>query len=202
MFDKFKIYKMLYTLIGVLITGISIGLFRYVGMGIDPYSTMVNGISNVSSVSYGTIQMCCASILFLFQFIYYKKSIGLGTALNLFFIGYISDIALLIFNSINFPNTYIFKLIWILSGVVMIGIGMGIYTSTNLGIAPYDSAAFIISYKKNISFSISRIMLDLICLLIGMLFGAPIGITTVIMMLATGPLVSVFSQIFMKKILC
>lgn len=195
---KTKLY--IGTIVGVLITGIGIGLFRYVGFGIDPYSTMISGISNTFNTSYGTIQMCCAAFLFLFQYIFQRKSIGLGTALNLIFIGYISDFALYIFQIITLPSTYIFKIIWIILDVILIGIGMGLYMSTKLGIAPYDSLAFIISEKKQFTYSTCRICMDLLCLIIGLCLGAPIGITTVVMMMGTGPLVSFFCQQFEKAL--
>lgn len=63
-----------------------------------------------------------------------------------------------------------------------------------LGSAPYDALGVQIYEISKVPFKICRITTDLICVIIALIFGANIGIGTVITAFGTGPFVQFFNE--------
>ncbi|MGL5694434.1 MAG: YczE/YyaS/YitT family protein [Peptostreptococcaceae bacterium] len=180
-------------LLGVLLIGIGIAFLRGSGFGTDPFTGMNIGVSNMIGTSLGVYQLCL-NILLLIIVIYFDKSyIGLGMICNMVFVGFISDyFAQIIGNSYSLDIRILFTLI----GVVITCLGVSLYSSANLGIAPYDAIGWIIESKSNykLSFKTSRILTDLICIVAALLVNGPVSINTIIMAFCTGPLVTFFTR--------
>ena len=80
------------------------------------------------------------------------------------------------------------------------------YMAAELGIAPYDSVAFIITKvaKDKVSFRVARIASDITCVCIGVMFciishgklSAIIGIGTLVNAFCNGPLIQFFKNCF------
>lgn len=81
-------------------------------------------------------------------------------------------------------------------GIIMICLGVSIYSSANFGVAPYDAIGWVIEDVTNhrIKFKISRIVKDTICVIIDLYYGSIIVLNTFIMVFCTGPLVQFFTQ--------
>ncbi|ENH97771.1 hypothetical protein J416_03751 [Gracilibacillus halophilus YIM-C55.5] len=194
-----SIKKFLMMLIGNLFIGLAVALFRISALGTDPYSTLNLGISNNLQLSFGVYQLFFNIILLVLIFFYYKSSIGIGTIVNMIGIGFISDF-------IVYGYTAFFDDLSILTirvtimfiGVIFASLGVALYITPNLGMAPYDALAFVIMKLSNekIPFPAARITTDLLCVGIGFSFGAVIGVATIILAFFTGP----FIQFFRKRI--
>ena len=53
-----QIKRILMSFIGVIVSGISVGLFRNARFGTDPFQVFANGISNkISFIDFGTLYM-------------------------------------------------------------------------------------------------------------------------------------------------
>lgn len=50
------------------------------------------------------------------------------------------------------------------------------------------------------SYSVCRIMTDVVCVFIGFTTGGPLGIATIILMFGTGPLISTWNKLVSKPI--
>jgi uncharacterized membrane protein YczE len=88
------------------------------------------------------------------------------------------------------PQSLIVSTITFISGVLIIGYGIGIYVSAGLGAGPRDTLTMLISEKTGMNVKRVRNMIEISVLFIGWLLGGPIGIGTIIIALFTGTILS------------
>ena len=70
-------------------------------------------------------------------------------------------------------------------------IGVGIYLEADLGSSAYDAMPYVVDniVKRDLSYKYTRIVLDIICIVVGLLFGEQIGIGTIFLGFLSGPLI-------------
>ena len=135
------------------------------------------------------------------------SSIGLkefpkvGTFMNMIFVGLFIDL----FNwIIPNPHTFSIQLIDFILGTVLIAVGAGIYISANLGAGPRDSLMLFIVEKFRCNITVARTFMEVVVAIVGFLLGGPIGIGTIIMAFALGPIIQVtlrYSRLLLGKCL-
>ena len=196
---KFK--RILFALIGVILTGVSVGIIQKSNLGTDPFSSFTTGLSNATNISFGIFYTIICAIILIGVFILDKHYIGLATILNLFLIGIIADTTRETLEKIITTDSYIVRIIILIGGIVIMCFSASLYFTADLGISAYDSVSKIMSDKIKMKFKICRITTDLICVVIGVIFKANVGIGTVITAFFMGPLISYFNVKFSEPIL-
>lgn len=182
---------------GVFLIGFGIAFLRGSDFGADPFTCMNLGISNSLGISLGVFQLILNIFLFIIIVLCGKKYIGIGMIANMTLVGFISDFFT---KFISNGDIFIVKIIYILIGVVVVCLGVSIYSSANLGVAPYDAFGWVVEDLTNtkVSFKVTRIVTDIICIIIGIFFNSVVGMNTIIMAFFTGPLVQFFTQKLVK----
>lgn len=84
--------RMIMMLIGVFVQGIGLSLLIQINLGTDPWTSFVLGVSKNLPFTYGTWQLICAAVLFLFVIFFDLSKIGFGTIGNMVCVGYIADL--------------------------------------------------------------------------------------------------------------
>lgn len=200
--------RVLMTLAGVTVSGFSVGFFTISNLGYDPFQLFAHGVwlaGNKASgvnIAYGTYYMLiCLALLLVFAFLN-RKLLGLGTVFNLFLSGYVADFSTFLFQKV-FPAPGAFtRLLLLLAGIVIMCFASALYFTANLGVSAYDAVALTISEKnKKVPFRWWRIGCDLICVLIGVWFGAPAGLGTIITAFFMGPLIDFFRRTVSEPLL-
>jgi uncharacterized membrane protein YczE len=137
--------RILMSVFGVVICGISVGFFKRATFGVDPFQSFISGLCAVLPISYGTLYVLANVCLLLFALINDRRKIGIATIVNLFLLGYIADF------SHQFLNTYIpeagvgVRLILLLIGIVVMCLASAFYFTADLGVSTYDAFSLIIS---------------------------------------------------------
>lgn len=191
--------RLFFMLLGNLLLGVSIGLFRMVDLGTDPFSSMIIGLSQGTQLSFGTIQLIVCIFLFIAMILFKRESIGLGTLPSIFLNGYVSDFVYYSLVDTAFDtDNFLEKGVLFAFTLLICCLSVAICMEANHGTAAYDTLAIIVEEQTQgkISFKMARIYTDLFCLFIGVVFRAKIGINTVIMACFTG----LFVQYFRKQI--
>lgn len=206
--NNLTIKTFLQSVFGVALIGMGSGIFRFVEWGVDPCSCTVNGISAVTGIQFGTVQLLYNCVLFIFVLLLYIRSIGLGTIINMAGVGYISDFTLWIVSDVLkvSPNAPV-KVILVAVFLVVFSFGIAMYMEAEIGTAPYDTFGEIISKATDnrIPFHIARVIIDVIHVLAGILLGTVImkkkvfGICTIILALCVGFIVGWFRKLIRKK---
>ncbi|MEY8738992.1 hypothetical protein AB9M62_05015 [Bacillales bacterium AN1005] len=76
-------------ILGITLIGFSVAIFRLIAFGTDPYSSMNLGFTNIFPLSYGTMQLAVNLVLLLFQLRFAKKTMGVGSFINLILLAYV-----------------------------------------------------------------------------------------------------------------
>ena len=203
--------RILMSSLGVMIGGISVGMFRTAALGVDPFQSLMSGLNSMIPISFGTLYVIANVALLLFSLIVDRHKIGLATVINLTLLGYVAEYSQKLFTFL-LPNlNLIASLLLLAVAVVVMCFGSALYFNADLGVSTYDAVSLVISEKqKKVSFRVCRILSDLICVLLGVLLcrlahmswseiGAVVGIGTVITAFFMGPLISFFSGILPLK---
>ena len=191
-------------LVAVFFMGATLSLLIRVNLGTDPCSCMNLGISRVSGVSFGTCQLCFNLLLALVVVLVNRRLIGLGTLGNMVLVGYVCDFFTWIWNQV-LPHGESWSLA--VRFVIMVPVlfvfvaAAAAYMTANLGMAPYDCIPFLIVNRwRKLPFFAVRITWDALAVLIGYLLGSTVGIVTVLIALAIGPIVPWFGRFFAVRI--
>lgn len=187
--------KALMALVGVIIIALGATILKEGKVGLDPFTAMNIGISDKLGWSLGVYQLLINLIILVVVFFLNKHYIGIGTLINMVVVGFLIDsFSTLYVNHLSFNYSFSIKAIHLILGVLLFTFGASMYMSADLGTAPYDAIAPIISQRANLSYQITRICQDVIVVIIAFVFGGPIGIGTVINAFFTGPLINFWNE--------
>lgn len=188
-----KTKRILMTIIGVLTSGFSVGIFNFSLFGMDPFQVFAHGIWFHIPLGFGTFYAIVNILMLIIIFFIDKSKIGLGTIINIFLLGYVVQFSSWLFvNLIPDPNLII-RIIALIIAVIIICFGSALYFTGDLGVSTYDAIALVMSEKKIAKFHYCRIGTDLICTITGFALGATVGIGTLVTAFFMGPIISFFN---------
>lgn len=201
-----KVKRICMSILGVVITAISVGAFKLAAFGVDPFQSFMSGMDALIPIDFGTLYVIVNAVLLLFALTFDRHYIGIATFVNLFFLGYIVELSLE-FLQMVFPNASIaVRVISFALGFVFLCFGSSLYMTADLGVSTYDAIALIFSNKWKLGkFRYVRVCTDIICIVLGislyLLSGgkaveitAFVGIGTIVTAFCMGPLIDWFNQ--------
>ena len=189
-----RLRRIVMTVAGVSASCIAVGFFNYSAFGMDPFQVLAHGLWNLTPLSYGTFYTIFSLILFIFVFMADRKKIGLGTVINMFLLGYITEFFSWLLARL-FPDGDLFlRLIMLIIGITIMCLAAALYFTANMGVSVYDAVALCLSERTPIKFQFCRMGSDVICVAVGFFFGAQVGLGTIITMFFTGPLIHIFQE--------
>ncbi len=190
--------RIIASLIGVLLISSAVAIFRYCDLGTDPYSCFNLGIVNVTGLSFGNVQVLVNLLLTMILLIVGRGYFGIGTLMSMFLVGYVSDFLLSIVPVEVASLPMYMRYVILLLGLITTSFGISLYSCAKLGISPYDAMSFILvdKFSGKLHLQYTRIGIDVLLVLGGLLMGSIVGIGTLIIALGVGPCVA----FFLKKI--
>lgn len=206
---KFTPARILMMLAGILLIGMCVASYRMSGFGVDPFSCMNLGVSGFVGMSFGTWQLIVNALLLVIVWFTVRSCIGLGTIVNMVFVGYTADFLCWAFlDQIGLTVTTPLRIFLLAAGTLFASLGCACYMAAEMGIAPYDSVAFIVTKytKDKVSFRAARVLSDLIVIVIGITFcllaknniWEIVGLGTIVNACCNGPLIQFFRGKFEK----
>ena len=195
-----KYRRIIMTVFGVLMSGFSVGMFNLSAFGMDPFQVFAHGIWKHIPIGFGTFYMILNLIMLIVIFLIDRKKIGLGTVINIFLLGYVVQFSSWLFETILPNSTIGIRIIFLMMGIIVLCFGSSLYFTGDLGVSTYDAVALILSEKKVARFQYCRICTDLICTIIGFVFGGVVGIGTVVTALFMGPIIAFFNTHISKPL--
>lgn len=142
-------------------------------LGLHPWDVLNVALFQIFGVSIGFWSVMTGLLLIGVSFFTAKKYVNIGTFLNALLIGPILDFFLWTGWLPNPTHTWIDYLI-LLSGIVIVGIGGGLYVSGNIGAGPRDGFMLGISERTRFSVRKARMIVESIALAIGFFLGGPV----------------------------
>lgn len=189
--------------IGNVVLGIGVSIFKLSGWGNDPFSGMIMALSDQVGIQYGTFLILFNLPLFLIEYFFGKKLIGIGTLINMFLVGYFVSFFYHIWvNYIGVPELVWQKLITVCLGVIVCSLGVSLYQTPNVGVAPYDSLSLILKDRfPKIPYFWLRMSNDGFCAVVCYLTGGIVGLGTLVSAFGLGPIIHFFNVNFTEKLL-
>ena len=179
---------------GVFLSGVAAGVFGFTAFGMDPFQVFAHGTWTLVPISYGTFYVVLNGILLLFMVFFNRRMIGLGTLINLFLLGYVVEYTgVLLGRAFPAPSVF-FRVILMLLALVLASFAASLDFVADMGVSAYDWIALTISERKGWMFRAVRVATDFICVVVGGLLGAAIGIGTVLTAFCMGPIIQFFNE--------
>ena len=186
--------RLVLVLIAVIVMGFCLSFINKTNFGTDPCTLFNLGLAGKLGLSLGNTQAILNCLLFLVVIKFDRSQLGWGTLANMFLVGYSFDFFTWV-NSLWIPDE-IYSSMAVRIGITIpmlfiFVVAAAVYMAVQLGTAPYDSMAFIISKRlPNIPFKLVRMAWDITITILGMLLGSSIGVVTIVMAFALGPVIS------------
>ena len=191
---KPKSNTLIYLIFGLILFGLGETLLVTANIGVSPWFVLHQGMSIKTGYSIGVTTLI-VSIIVLFFWIPLKQKPGIGTILNTILISVVVDLSL---PHLPNPEEFLSQLLQVIIAVLIVGLGSGFYLIANLGPGARDGLMTGIQKKTNLSFSLTRTLIELSAVALGWYLGGIVGIGTVIYALGIGPFVS-FGLFFVGK---
>ena len=187
--------KTLVSFFGVAILSMGTTFLRGGNVGLDPFTAVNTGISNHLHIGLGVYQLAVNFVIFIFIFLLDRKQIGIGTILNMVLVGFEIQWFTTIYHQLfGYRTGFLVVTADTLIGLLLFTLGVSLYMAPNLGAAPYDAIAPIITQRTKLSYRVARITQDILFLIAAVIAGGPVGFATIIVAFFTGPLISWWNE--------
>ena len=197
--------RVLMSVIGVAVCGVSVGMFKHASLGVDPFQSLMSGLDAVIPINFGTLYVIVNLLLLMFAIFYDRKKLGLATMINLFLLGYIAEFSQKCMEALLPDPSLGIRVGLLAAAIVIMCLASSFYFTADLGVSTYDAVSLIwFERQKRLPFFVCRVITDIVCVLCGIalchLAGftfrqitGEVGIGTVITAFFMGPLIEMFN---------
>lgn len=182
-----RMVTMLFLIAGLAIFGLGEAIMIAAHAGVSPWTVLAQGVSNVTGWSIGQSTFW-VSIAVLVLWIPLKRIPGIGTILNAVIIAAMLEYVL---PYIPTPDHYALKLLQSLAGILITGIGGGIYLISNLGPGPRDGLMTGLQELTNFPIAWVRSGIEIAVVIAGWSLGGVVGPGTLLFAFLIGPAVAI-----------
>lgn len=165
-------------------------------LGLHPWDVLSVGLYEKFGLSIGSWNIIVGILLVSVSLILDRTYVRVGTLFNVILIGSLIDLYLWLDFLPNPTYTWLDS-ITIIIGIVLMGIGGGIYNGAGIGSGPRDGFMLSISDKTGISIRKVRIITETLVLVIGWIIGGPVFIFTFIFTFIQSP---IFQYVYLRLV--
>lgn len=177
-----SISRILILTFGLFIFGIGESLIIISELGNAPWSVLAQGVATKASISVGSATFLISCIVLLL-WIPLKEMPGFGTVANIIVIAIGIDVGIAL---IPTPDPFVLKLVYVFTGIALIGFGSALYITCALGPGPRDGWMTSLHRRSGISIGIVRTAIEVSVLLGGWALGGRVGLGTALFALLIG----------------
>ncbi len=188
--SKLVNFALRFAVLMIGLVGVSLGLALTVhaGIGAQPWTVFHQGIAGLVGLSIGRVTQVVGFAILTAAFLFFRQKPGFGTVMNMVFVGFFVDFFLAKISGMEIM-TLPTQLLAVVLGVLIGGVGVGVYISASLGAGPRDGLMLGLSQMSGKSIRFIRTAIELTVLIVGFFLGGTVGIGTVVSALGMGPVV-------------
>lgn len=186
--------RLVQLMLGLCLFGLGAALMVRANLGLDPWNVFHQGVAGLTPLSLGTITILSGVVVMLL-WIPLRQRPGFGTIANIFVIGLSMDLFLAL---IPEAQSLIGRGGFMVSGLVLTGLGSAAYIGAGMGTGPRDGLMIGLNRKFGWSIRVSRMLVELVVLAAGWMLGGVVGLGTVAFALLIGPIVQFFLPLFQR----
>jgi uncharacterized membrane protein YczE len=169
--------------VGLVVFGVGDALIVRSALGNSPWTVFAEGLSVQTPMSIGVASMATGLGLFLI-WIPLRVRPGLGTVLNVVLIGVAIDVTLLLLGPVE---GLLPRVVLLVVGVAVIGLGSGLYLGTRHGPGPRDGLMTGLHRATGLPVAVIRGSIEVVALGVGWLLGGTLGLGTLAFAVLIGP---------------
>ncbi|MBQ9859502.1 MAG: hypothetical protein IJO76_02345 [Clostridia bacterium] len=200
---KETVVRLLILLVGLTVAHFGVTLFILANQGTDPFNVLVQGVFRSldtvldhSLLTHGNVHMTLCLLIIVALLFIDRSYIKIGTVVCMAAGGPIIDLFTLLLSPL-FPDK---PSLWLAIPMLVVAcailaFGMTIVIKSDAGTGPNDLVAVVTADKLKRKFSIVRIIVDALFVLIGWLLGGSVGLGTVVCVALVGPVAGLFLPI-------
>lgn len=180
--------KIITIALGLLIASAGVSFYMKSGLGVDAFSVFCGGLSLLLHISFGLSLQISSFFLIALIAIIDRSLLGIGTVMHALLMGVFID-AIARFEWIQASTNLPRSISYVGIGVLLVGFGLAVYIKVGLGSGALDATMFLLHKKLRIPLKWVKIGMDFTLALVGFLLGGALGVTTVVTVLLTGPII-------------
>lgn len=180
-----RLYRCLVASFGLILFSFGYYLQLVADIGLPPWQAINQGLSLHLPITFGQASIFI-SILIVITDILLKESIGLGTILDAFIVGWGADFFIWL-NLIPYQKNIWYGILLQIVALVIMSLAASIQMKAALSCGPRDALIVAIGKRfPHLSIGTVSITISLIVLFVGFLLGGSVGIGTVINLFLSG----------------
>lgn len=156
-------------------------------LGVHPWDVLNIALYDKFGLTIGTWNVIFGIMLVLVSLLIDRTFVNIGTFINALMVGPMVDFFLWL-DALPQASTLMFDVLILLLGIVIMGIGGGMYNAARIGSGPRDGFMLAISVKLRYSISRVRIIVESVVLVVALLLGGPVFIFTFIYTFIQSPI--------------
>jgi uncharacterized membrane protein YczE len=173
---------------GCVVLGTGVAMLLTADVGSDGYSTLVNGVSKTTEISF-LLANVLISLLFLLVAAVRRVYPGLGTIVQVVVVGWTVSFLIGVMDT---PDGLLWQFALLAAAFPVLAVGIAAYLGAHTGAGPAEAAA--LAWDPPVPFKWSYSLVQGGGALVGWLLGATIGIGTIAVIVALGPAVDLASR--------
>jgi uncharacterized protein len=174
---------------GCILLGTGVTLLLLAGLGSDGFSTLVYGLHLSTGLPFLAVN-ALVSLTFLTMAWARGVRPGIGTLAQIAVVGVVVDVGL---TTLPAPDALWARTLVGALALPVLATGIATYLGTHLGAGPMEAAA--LAWDPPLRFAWSYNTIQLLSALTGWWLGAPLGVGTVAVVIALGPMVALAGRV-------
>ena len=179
-------------LIGLFLYGFSLAMMIRATLGVSPWDVLGQGAALQTGVPFGLMTNIIGAIVLLL-WIPLRQKPGIGTLLNVLLVGPSAEVGLAVLGE---PTQLWVRIVLFAGGLMLLAVSSGLYIGAQYGPGPRDGLMTGVHRRFGLPIWLVRTAIEGTVLLLGWLFGGPVGLGTVAVVLLIGPLVHLALPLF------
>ena len=181
-----RLSTLFYLSVGLSVFGLGEAALVAASAGVSPWTVLAQGVGRVAGLNLGLATLF-VSVCVLLLWIPLKQTPGIGTVANALIVSLLIELSLRVLPQ---PEAIALQLAQAVVGVLLVGLGSGIYLVANLGPGPRDGLMTGLARRTDLPIAGVRTTLEIAAVAVGWSLGGTIGLGTVLFAFGIGPAVS------------
>ncbi len=191
------------SLVGIFLVCIGVAFNNNTMLGNDPVGLIYDGVraaAGLNQQQLGYVSNFMNIGLVLLLFFLGRKYLNLGTFLYLIPYGAFVSVGSWLYPHIFTNSLLVIRILGALAGCSLYYLGISLFVASAIGVDPFNGFMLTISDRLHWSVRRSKITMDVVLTIAGVLLGGKFGLITVFTACTTGPVIQFLGDIFRKTI--
>jgi len=178
-----------YLVVGTMLIGVGVSLFRRAGLGVPPYDVLLSAIDRHSALSHGQAAWAVSALLLAVAALFGARP-KVESLVYVLLAGVMVDAS---YALVGEPTSDVVRVVFVAAGVFAVTAGVAFVVHTTASGGAFEMLTRVAT-ERGWNARIFRTSLEVAVFAVGALAGGRFGIATVIFALSIGPLLNLLLQ--------